>query len=1188
MSSRQPIDKFEEKIVKTLLNEHQRAENLAKRLKDIYNDIDQASTAGKTTPTGIDETADNAKTRLNNALKSVLDKLKAINISDVTNMVANTSIDDLGISDETNSNENKEKINDASNNSIKSYKLDSNTKTFSGNPGERLSHWLFIINDAFTAQNVPTDQIKLSLVTNYLKGSAFNALIRYRKNKDPTWTGFEELLKSQFEDSNLDYKIRTQFFHLKMTESFSKYLARFQELLNQMSTYDENDTDILYKFTDGLVKEYALAVRRDRCETLQDAIKVCQDIDCLSKDYNTIGQSHESLNKVKRINFSNINVRQNKMPNRNYSKINNNYSKNRYERKPYQNGINNSNQSKSNNFKNSKIEKKKVDLSNVTCFKCKSKGHYSSRCLKFQSNNPIANSNKSKKIFSINVYTEVNNETNLLNTSGTINGIPTKMTLDSGATTCVLSEQIARKHNFKILNSDVLVKLAHNEVVKVVGITEKLHVEVKGHTCDIEMYVLPNSDFECLLGLNWFLEMKVSLTPADRTIKFKSETYSLDDNEPLFEYDHENVLLSSIDFNNDEEIDIQTEWNANPFKGIKPELELTKDELKKVKLLSEKIKDGFALTYEDLRICTILPYKIHLNSDMIVHVPQYRRSIQDDEVIGNEVEKLLKSGMISVSNSPYSSPCLVVPKKDGSKRVVIDFRRINAITIPENLPIPLVQDIFDRLSGCTYISLCDLCKGYNQCILSPESRKYTAFMTKRTKYEWNVLAFGLRNACGFFNRLMDMVLGHLPFVAYYFDDLVIFSQDFESHCKHIEQVFNALEKANLKVNPDKCKFFANKINLLGHVISGKTIECDPAKIEAIIKREPPRNVKELQIFLGCSGYYRNLIQNYAKHAKPLYDLVKKDNKFIWGEEQKIAFETLKKKLSEYPVLRMPVLDRQFLIYTDCSGYHIGAVLTQVCPDTNTEYVVSYASRSLKNAERFYSATEREALAIIWAIGLWRVYLYKQFVVVTDAKAVTYIMNSKSPNLRLNRWFIFVQSFDFILRYRKGKENTVPDCLSRPPKNENDLRLPVESLDKNYHKINSIFCGLCKSKDQVTSDDEDEPNSRNVDPHDDIGLLYFIKNGRHLSGLPKKQHKRIKKLADHFKFENEKLFYRKNISNQIFLTYPNLQERDEILVSYHNLGHFATEATYKRILEKYYWKGMYKDVEKFVKRCLTCQ
>ena len=234
------------------------------------------------------------------------------------------------------------------------------------------------------------------------------------------------------------------------------------------------------------------------------------------------------------------------------------------------------------------------------------------------------------------------------------------------------------------------------------------------------------------------------------------------------------------------------------------------------------------------------------------------------------------------------------------------------------------------------------------------------------------------------------------------------------------------------------------------------------------------------------------------------------------------------------------------------------MLTQVCPDTNTEYVVSYASRSLKNAERFYSATEREALAIIWAIGLWRVYLYKQFVVVTDAKAVTYIMNSKSPNLRLNRWFIFVQSFDFILRYRKGKENTVPDCLSRPPKNENDLRLPVESLDKNYHKINSIFCGLCKSKDQVTSDDEDEPNSRNVDPHDDIGLLSFIKNGRHLSGLPKKQHKRIKKLADHFKFENEKLFYRKNISNQIFLTYPNLQERDEILVSYHNLGHFATE------------------------------
>ena len=134
-----------------------------------------------------------------------------------------------------------------------------------------------------------------------------------------------------------------------------------------------------------------------------------------------------------------------------------------------------------------------------------------------------------------------------------------------------------------------------------------------------------------------------------------------------------------------------------------------------------------------------------------------------------------------------------------------------------------------------------------------------------------------------------------------------------------------LENAKLKVNPDKCTWFAHKIKLLGHIISGKTIECDPTKVEAMLKREPPKNVKDLQIFLGCTSYYRNLIENYAQYAKPLYDQIKKNAKFSWGDEQKLAFETLKKKLSEYPILRMPILTQPFIVYTDCSGTHIGAV-----------------------------------------------------------------------------------------------------------------------------------------------------------------------------------------------------------------------------------------------------------------------
>ena len=250
---------------------------------------------------------------------------------------------------------------------------------------------------------------------------------------------------------------------------------------------------------------------------------MCQDIDCLSRNFNDNGHIQESVNKVKRINFSKSKARLSQMPNKDFQRNNFNYSKSRYDGKPFKSfGLNNP-KSKISRNGNIKSDNKIVDLSNIMCYKCKSKGHYSNRCQKYPNRN--SNSNKSKKVYSINVYTEIENDINLLNIKGSLNGIPIIMTLDSGATTCVLSERIARKHNFKILKSNVMVKVAHNEIIKVVGVTESLLVNVKGHTCHLKMYVLPNSEFECLLGLNWFVEMNVSISPSERTTRFQSETF---------------------------------------------------------------------------------------------------------------------------------------------------------------------------------------------------------------------------------------------------------------------------------------------------------------------------------------------------------------------------------------------------------------------------------------------------------------------------------------------------------------------------------------------------------------------------------------------------------------------------------------------------------------------------------------
>jgi hypothetical protein len=207
---------------------------------------------------------------------------------------------------------------------------------------------------------------------------------------------------------------------------------------------------------------------------------------------------------------------------------------------------------------------------------------------------------------------------------------------------------------------------------------------------------------------------------------------------------------------------------------------------------------------------------------------------------------------------------------------------------------------------------------------------------------------------------------------------------------------------------------------------------DPKKVECVKNRNPPTNVKEVQQFLGMTGYYRKHIKDYAELARPLYELTRKDVKFSWAEEQQAAFENLKKRLTEYPILRLPVLDRAFIVYTDSSGFCGGGVLSQVDPETGEEYVVAYGLRMFKGAEKFYGISEKEALAIVYCLKLWRVYLCKKFVVVSDHNALSWLMNIKEPCARLCRWAIYLQAFDFEIKYKKGSLHTNVDAISRPP------------------------------------------------------------------------------------------------------------------------------------------------------------
>ncbi|XP_036149094.1 uncharacterized protein LOC118647760 [Monomorium pharaonis] len=342
---------------------------------------------------------------------------------------------------------------------------------------------------------------------------------------------------------------------------------------------------------------------------------------------------------------------------------------------------------------------------------------------------------------------------------------------------------------------------------------------------------------------------------------------------------------------------------------------------------------------------------------------------------------MLHDGIIRASTSQWNAPLLVVLKKADSAgkpklRIVIDFRKLNDLTIGDSFPLPNIEEILDQLGNAKYFSTLDLALGYHQIPMAEHDKPKTAFSTPYGHYEYNRMPFGLKNAPATFQRLMNSVLiGIQRFKCLvYLDDIVIYGSSLEEHTvnKRLTEVLQCLQEANLKLQPDKCEFLRKEVNYLGHVISENGISPDPAKLQAIRDFPEPQKVKDVQSFIDLAGYYRKFIKEFSKIAKPLTKLTKKTKKFAWAAEQQIAFNTLKEKLTTAPVLQYPDFTKEFNVTTDASDA-IGAVLS-LGPIGN-DRPIAYASRILNCAEQNYSTTVKELLAIVWAVKHFRPYVY---------------------------------------------------------------------------------------------------------------------------------------------------------------------------------------------------------------------
>lgn len=411
----------------------------------------------------------------------------------------------------------------------------------------------------------------------------------------------------------------------------------------------------------------------------------------------------------------------------------------------------------------------------------------------------------------------------------------------------------------------------------------------------------------------------------------------------------------------------------------------------------------------------------------------YRMSPEKVELAEKEVAYMLENEIIRPSHSPWSSPCVLVPKPNGSIRFCTDYRKVNSVSKTDVFPIPRIDDCIDRVGKAKFLTKIDLLKGYWCVPLTERAREISAFVTPSGLYEYNVLPFGMKNAPATFQRMIQSVIQGLPNTNAYIDDLVTGSDSWEEHLQDVGRLFQRLSEANMTVNLSKCEFGCATVTYLGHVIGQGQVAPVDAKVEAILEFPVPNGKKALRRFLGMIGYYRKFCRNFADIALPLTNLLKGNIKFVWNDSCQKAFDTLKTMLCHFPILRSPNFQKMFSVAVDASDEAAGAVLLQSGDEDGVEHPVAFFSKKFTPYQRNYSTIEKELLAMILAIQHFEVYLYsgsKPLTVYSDHNPLVFLNKMKNKNRRLLNWSLLLQEYVLEIKHVKGKDNVIADCLSR--------------------------------------------------------------------------------------------------------------------------------------------------------------
>lgn len=628
-------------------------------------------------------------------------------------------------------------------------------------------------------------------------------------------------------------------------------------------------------------------------------------------------------------------------------------------------------------------------------------------------------------------------------------------------------------------------------------------------------------------------------------------------------------------------------WDA-----VSGNVELNRMEQEQLYHLLMAYHDIFSISQEELGHTGRVQHEIHTGNSSPIRQHARRIPSGQREEARKLVQEMLKRDIIQPSSSPWSSPIVLVRKKDGSLRFCVDYRKVNAVTKKDAYPLPRVDETLDTLSGSQWFSTLDLLSGYWQVEMSPTDREKTAFSTPEGLYEFKVMPFGLCNAPSTFQRLMDSVLMglHWSSCLVYIDDVIVPGRKFKDHLQNLKLVFDRFREAGLKLHLKKCKFGKKEVTFLGHVISAGGIAVDPTKTDKIATWPEPQCQRDVQQFLGLANYYRRFIKDFATIAKPLHHLTEKTALFRWTVECQDAFHSLKQKLISPPVLAFPDHSKPFILDSDASDGGIGGVLSQK-QDDELERVIAYGSRVLSKTERNYCVTRRELLAAVYFIEQFRPYLLgRHFTLRSDHGSLTWLRNFKEPEGQLARWIEKLEEYSFSIVHRPGRSHTNADALSRLPCTQCGRTThasvdpaatvgTVELEDRSLLGLSSQDIRKLQLEDwmigpvlrYVERDEEPDHNTTSSQPPGIRRLLQQWKQLELQNGILWRQF----------------LTGDNTIRHQLIV--PQAL-RDQVLDHLHGGiggGHLGEEKTRAKLQERFYWPGQFLDVRNWCQSCSAC-